>query len=74
MVRIKAVASVFKILANFILHRNFESLLLSSCVCYWVDLDCIQWNEVTILTARDFNQNWPLYLIFSNMINLCPDI
>ena len=74
MVRIKAGASVFKILANFILNRNFESLLLSSCVCYWVDLDCIQWNEVTILTARDFNQNWPLYLIFSNMINLCPDI
>ena len=34
----------------------------------------IQWNEVATSTARNFNNSWPLYLIFLNMINLCPNI
>ena len=50
------------------------SLLLFSCPCYQADLGDIQWNEVAILTARNFNNNWPLYLNLSNMINLCPNI
>ena len=39
-----------------------------------VDLDDIQWNEVATSTARNFNNSWPLYLNFSNMINLCLSI
>ena len=34
----------------------------------------IQWNEVATSTVRNFNNSWPLYLIFLNMINLCPNI
>ena len=33
-----------------------------------------QWNKVATSLARDFNNSWPLYLNFSNMINLCPNI
>ena len=34
----------------------------------------IQWKEVATSTARNFNSSWPLYLYFSNMINLCLSI
>ena len=33
-----------------------------------------QWNKVATSLARDFNNSWPLYLNFSNMINLWPNI
>ena len=45
-------------------------------VCFllsWSRRD-IQWNEVTTLTSRDFNNSWLLYLNFSNIINLCLNI
>ena len=50
------------------------SLRLLFCACYQVDLDDIQRNEVATLTAHDFSNSWSLYLIFLNMINLCPNI
>ena len=49
-------------------------LLLFSCAYYKVDLDDIQSNEVATSTARNFNNSWPLYLNFSNMINLFSNI
>ena len=36
--------------------------------------DDIQRNEVANSTARNFNNSWPLYLCFSNMIKLYPNI
>ena len=33
-----------------------------------------QWNKVATSLARDFNNGWPPYLNFSNMINLWPNI
>ena len=39
---------------------TLSNLLLLSCPCYWVDLDDIQCR--------------PLFLNFSNLINLCPNI
>ena len=30
--------------------------------------------KVATSAARNFNKSWPLYLNFSNMINLCPNI
>ena len=51
-----------------------SSLLLFSCAFYKVDLGNIQWKQVTTSTTRNFDNNWPLYLNFSNMINLCPNI
>ena len=39
-----------------------------------VEFTAIQWNEVAASTARNFNNSWPLYLRFSNMINLCLNI
>ena len=36
--------------------------------------DHIQWNEVKTSTAHNFNMNLLLYLIFSSIINLCPNI
>ena len=47
-----------------------SSLLLFSCDCY----DDIQWNEVATSAARNFNNSSLLYLNFSNLINLCPNI
>ena len=49
-------------------------LLLFSCAYDKVDLDDIQSNEVATSTARNFNNSWPLYLNFSNMINLFSNI
>ena len=65
--------------SNISFDRGFQKivlwgLLLLSCACYYVGLDDTQWNEVATSTARNFNNSWPLYLSFSNMINLCPDI
>ena len=34
----------------------------------------IQWTEVAYSTACNFNNSWPIYLNFSNMINFCPNI
>ena len=58
-------------------HSDFQNvvlanLLLSSCACYQVDLDDV--HEETTLTARNFNNNWLIYLHFSDTINLCPNI
>ena len=69
----------FKLLADISFESSLQntllpSLLLFSCACYYVDLDNIQWNEVATSTARNFNNSWPLYLIFLNIINLCPNI
>ena len=50
------------------------SLLLNLCACYWVDLVDIQWNKVGTSTVRKFSNSWPLYLNFSNMINLFQNI
>ena len=68
-----------KILADISFDSGFQqivlaSLLLFSCACYLVDLDDIQWNEAATSTASNFNNIWPLYLNYSNMINLCPNI
>ena len=59
----------------------FWSRLSKNCIieftalaCYLVDLDDNQWNEVATSTARNSNNSWLLYLHFSNMINLCPNI
>ena len=35
-----------------------------------LDLDDIKWNYST----SNFNNNWPLYFNFSNILNLCPSI
>ena len=43
----------------------FVCLLLS-----WSRRYSMKWS----LTARNFNNSWPLYLNFSNMINLCSNI
>ena len=51
-----------------------SSLLLLSCACYEVNLDDIQWYEVATSTTHNFNNSWPLYLYFSNMLNLCPSV
>ena len=40
----------------------------------YIGLNEIQWNEVATSTARNFNNNWPLYLKFPNMVNLRPII
>ena len=69
----------FKLLADISFESSLQntvlpSLLLFLCACYYVDLDDIQWNEVATSTVRNFNNSWPLYLIFLNMINLCPNI
>ena len=70
----------FKLLADIFFENSLQntvlpSLLLFLCVCYcYVDLDDIQWTEVATWTARNFHNYWPIYLNFSNMINLCPHI
>ena len=69
----------FKLLADISFETGPQNIVLSSllmflCACYWVDLDDIQWNEVVTSMARNFNNSWPLYLNFSNMINVCPNI
>ena len=69
----------FKLLADISFESCLQNIALSSlqlfsCASYWVDLDDIQWNEVATSTAHNFNNSRPLYLIFSNMINLCPNI
>ena len=69
----------FKLLADISFESGLQntalpSLMLFLCSCYYVDLDDIQWNEVATSTVRNFNNSWPLYLIFLNMINLCPNI
>ena len=68
----------FKCLADIFFWEGFQnilllSLLLFSFASYWPDLHDIQWNEVATSTARNFNNNWPLYLNFSNMVNFCPN-
>ena len=70
---------IFKLLADISFDSSLQntalpSLLLFLCACYWIDPDNIQWNEVTTSTAHNFNNNCHLYLNFSNMINLCPNI
>ena len=70
---------IFKLLEDISFESGSEnvvsqSLLLFSCSCYYVDLDDIQWNEVATSTASNFNNSRPLYLNFSNMINLCLNI
>ena len=57
----------FKLLADISFEGSLQntvlpSLMLFLCVCY----------EVTTSTARNFNNSWPLYLNFWNMINLSP--
>ena len=59
---------------NSLQNIVFPSLLLFLRACYYVDLDGIQWNEVAAPTARNFNNSSSLYINFSNMINLCPNI
>ena len=66
----------FKLLADISFESGLQntalpSLMLFLCSCYYVDLDDIQWNEVATSTVRNFNNSWPLYLHFSNMIILC---
>ena len=72
-------AKNFKLLAEFFLESGLQNivlliLLLFLCACYEADLDDIQWKEVATSTAHNFNNSWPLYLNFSNVINLCPNI
>ena len=69
----------FKLLADISFESSFQntvlpSLLLILCARYYVDLDDIQRNEVETSTACNFNNSWSLYLIFLNVINLCPNI
>ena len=46
-------------------------MLYCRVYCYFcVDLDDIQWNKVTTSATRNFNNSWPLYLIFLIIINL----
>ena len=67
----------FKLLADI----SFESCLSKYCsvefttifVCFllnWSRRYSIKWTSTTC----NFNNNWPLYLNFSNMIKLCPNI
>ena len=51
-----------------------SSLLLFLCACYSVDLDNTQPNEAATSAACNFNNSWPPYLNFSNMMKLCPNI
>ena len=56
-------------------HRISEFTAIFVCLLLKVDLDDIQSAEVaTSTTASNFNNSWPIYLNFSNMINLCPNI
>ena len=69
----------FKLLVDISFESGLQStvllsLLLFLCACYYVDLHDIQWNEVATSTASNFNSSWPLYLNFSNMMILCPNI
>ena len=62
----------FKLLAEIYFESSLQNAVLSSlllflCACYYVD-------EVATSTAPNFKYSWPLYLIFVNMINLCPNI
>ena len=72
------VDQTFKLLADISFESCLQSITLSSlqlsCASYWADLDDTQWNEVATSTARNFNNRWPLYLHFSNMINVCLNI
>ena len=66
----------FKLLVDISFESDLQNILLLSlllfwCVCYLVDLDDIQWNEVATSTARNLNNSRPLYLNFSGIINLC---
>ena len=60
--------------------RTAFKILYYRVYCYFcvlvikVDLDDIQWTKVATSTAHNYNNNWPIYLNFSNMINLCPNI
>ena len=71
--------TIFKHLPDISFDNDFQKIVLSrlllfSCTCYQVGLDDIQWNEVATSTARSFNNTWFLYLQFSYMISLCPNI
>ena len=52
---------------NSVQNTILPSLLLFLCTCYYFDLDHIQWTEVAISTARNFNSNWRIYLNFWNI-------
>ena len=47
---------------------------LFSSVCYQDDLSDSERNEIANLTAHNFNNNWLLYVEFSETINLCRNI
>ena len=72
----------FKLLADICFENSLQncrvtvlpSLLLFLCACYKVDLDDIQLTEVATSTTCNFNNSLPIYLNFSNMINLWPNI
>ena len=51
-----------------------SSFLIFSYVCYQDDLRDSEKNEIASLTARNFNNNWLLYVKFSETINLCWNI
>ena len=55
-------------------ERPSKYCIVQFSACYSVDLDDIQWNEVANSTNRNFNNSWPLYLTFSNMIYLSQNI
>ena len=50
------------------------SFPLFSSVCYQDDLSDSEGNEIASLTALNFNNNWLLYVEFSETINLCRNI
>ena len=51
-----------------------SSFMLFSSVCYQDDPSDVERNEIASLTVRNFNNNWLLYVEFSETINLCRDI
>ena len=59
---------------NSLQYNVLASLLLFSLARYYADLDEIHWTEIATSIARNFDNNWPIFLNFSNMINLCTNI
>ena len=69
----------FKLLPDISFDSSFQKIVLSSlllflCACFSNDLDDNQWNEVATWAARNINNTEQLYLIVSNVVNLCPNI
>ena len=50
------------------------SLLLFYFICYEIVFSHIKWTEIASSAARNFNNNWPMYVKFSEMINVCRNI